>query len=96
MSEYDEAAVQALSKAGAFCGECGFEPSDRGCPDCEKCWREYVAALREAGWAPRAEVLAEVTTRLANRATLYGDSRTVNQVMRDLDRLADAPAGGAA
>lgn len=40
----------------------------------------------------RAEVLHEVIDRLANRATLYGDSRTVNAVLRDLDQLA---AGGA-
>ncbi|MFE9003182.1 hypothetical protein ACFYOY_13720 [Streptomyces sp. NPDC007875] len=35
----------ALSKAGAFCGTCGFEPGDRGCPDCERCYSDYAAAL---------------------------------------------------
>lgn len=35
----------------------------------------------------RAETLREVIDRLANRATLYGDSRTVNRIIRDLDRL---------
>lgn len=46
----------ALSAAGAFCGQCGFEPGDRGCPDCERCWSSYADALlpmfadeREAG-----------------------------------------------
>lgn len=39
--------------------------------------------------AVRAEVLDEITDRLARRATLYGDSRTVNEVIRDLDRLAE-------
>ncbi|MFF3998615.1 hypothetical protein ACFYX8_35565 [Streptomyces cyaneofuscatus] len=59
MSAADETAILALSTAGAFCGECGFEPGDRGCPDCERCWARYVKALRAAGWAPRTEVLAE-------------------------------------
>jgi hypothetical protein len=35
----------ALSGAGAFCGQCGFEPGDRGCPDCERCWDAYADAL---------------------------------------------------
>lgn len=36
----------ALSNAGAFCGECGFEPGDRGkCTDCERCWTSYANAL---------------------------------------------------
>jgi len=50
--------------------------------------------LAEHDAIKRAEVLREISDRLANRATLYGDSRTVNQVMRDLERLADASAGG--
>lgn len=58
MSHRDETAIQALSDAGAFCGECGFEPGDRGCPDCERCWARYATTLRASGWAPRAEVLA--------------------------------------
>lgn len=36
---------QALSDAGAFCGECGFEPGDRGCDDCERCYTSYAKAL---------------------------------------------------
>lgn len=37
----------------------------------------------------RDEVLREIGDRLARRATLYGDSRTVNRVIDDLIRLAD-------
>ncbi|WP_050513177.1 hypothetical protein [Streptomyces sp. JS01] len=59
MSAADETAIQALSAAGAFCGECGFEPGDRGCPDCERVWAGYVKALRAAGWVPRTEGLIE-------------------------------------
>ncbi|WP_405769170.1 hypothetical protein OG539_32545 [Actinacidiphila glaucinigra] len=54
----DDIAAQALSDAGAFCGQCGFEPGDRGCPDCERVWANYVAVLRATDWAPRAEVVA--------------------------------------
>ncbi|MFI7096775.1 hypothetical protein [Streptomyces lydicus] len=57
--DYDNQAMQALSDAGAQCGNCGDEPGDWKCPDCERCYRRYVDALRKAGWAPRAEVLRE-------------------------------------
>jgi hypothetical protein len=52
----DFRAMQALSDAGAQCGDCGDQPGDRICPDCERCYQEYVAALRAAGWVPREEV----------------------------------------
>lgn len=56
----DDRAIQVLSDQGAQCGDCGDEPGDRVCPDCEKYRRWYVDALRAAGWAPRDEVLREV------------------------------------
>jgi hypothetical protein len=64
MNPLDNKAMQALSDAGAQCGVCGDQPGDRICPDCERCYRSYVAALRAAGWAPRAEVLAEAAAAL--------------------------------
>lgn len=177
----------ALSTAGAYCGDCSFEPGDRNkCGACERCLDWYAKAilplldtsaervpvlLAELGqktaeaerlkteheresmqliderdnreewadrladavgpieligehssgnnpWAnaldlitPHAEVqklraqvaemkvervgvrnaaLSEIVNRLASRATLYGDSQTVNEVMRDLTRLVEA------
>ncbi|MGW0948477.1 hypothetical protein ACWD4O_38805 [Streptomyces sp. NPDC002623] len=68
----DELAVQALSNAGAMCGVCGDEPGDRRCPDCETCRRRYIAVLRAAGWAPLAEVQAELTAVKNNLAQLGG------------------------
>lgn len=59
MNALDNKAMQALSDAGAQCGNCVDQPGDRTCPDCEHCYQQYVAALRAAGWAPRAEVLHE-------------------------------------
>lgn len=82
-SDADDRAMHALSNAGAFCGECGFEPGERGCPECERCWSEYVKALREAGWAPRSETLREAA-RL-NESTNRDDDATAL-----LDNLADA------
>jgi hypothetical protein len=35
----------ALSAAGAYCGDCGFQPGDRGCRACERCWEMYADAL---------------------------------------------------
>ena len=60
----DDQAMQALSTAGAQCGSCGDEPGDRRCPDCERCYKRYVKALRAAGWAPRAEVLREAADEI--------------------------------
>ena len=67
-SREDDAAIQDLSNQGAQCGQCGDQPGDRICPDCERCRGWYVAALRAAGWAPRAELQAQLdqaTTELA-------------------------------
>jgi hypothetical protein len=35
----------ALSEAGAFCGECGFQPGETGCPDCVRVRELYTEAL---------------------------------------------------
>ncbi|MFH9236112.1 hypothetical protein [Streptomyces globisporus] len=67
MKAPDQTAIQALSDAGAFCGVCGFQPGDRGCPDCERCWAAYTKALRAAGWAPASEVLAQAITAVEDR-----------------------------
>lgn len=84
MNERDETAIQALSTAGAFCGECGFEPGDRGCPGCERTWTWYVDALRAAGWAPRDEALQSVS-RLALAFENTGEpeiGRQIRQAIR--------------
>jgi hypothetical protein len=52
----DDLAIQVLSNEGAQCGTCGAEPGDRTCSYCEKARARYIAALRAAGWAPRAEL----------------------------------------
>lgn len=56
----DDFAVQILSDEGAQCGDCGDQPGDRICPDCEKCRHRYVLALRAAGWGPTGAFIAEV------------------------------------
>jgi hypothetical protein len=62
--QLDDQAVQILSNEGAQCGNCGDQPGDRACPDCERYRRGYVAALRAAGWMPRTEV-DKLRTRVA-------------------------------
>ena len=34
----------AMSEAGAFCGECGFQPGEVGCPDCQRVHGWYADA----------------------------------------------------
>ena len=74
-SATDDTAMQALSDAGAQCGDCGDQPGDRICPDCERCYGWYVAALRKAGWAPRTETLNEAT-EAARSEYLHEDTGT--------------------
>ncbi|MER7806112.1 hypothetical protein [Streptomyces sp900116325] len=92
MSALDNKAMQALSDAGAQCGVCGDQPGDRTCPDCERCYRQYVAALRAAGWAPRAEVLTDFAARLTRKARQMGaEWLRVDQVCEALHRVAANP-----
>ncbi|CAH9419589.1 hypothetical protein SGL43_06644 [Streptomyces globisporus] len=100
MSAADETAIQALSTAGAFCGECGFEPGDRGCPDCERTWAGYVRALRAAGWAARIEAIrdrdAQIIEWLTKKAHEEGTSNKERRTRADvLFRMADKMSRGA-
>lgn len=63
VAEFREQIKTVLSDAGAFCGECGFQPGDRGCPDCERCWDSYTTALMPILQA--ASVAVEHRTRWA-------------------------------
>lgn len=65
--QLNDRAVQILSNEGAQCGNCGDEPGDRICPDCEKYRARYITALRAAGWAPQDEGLAGEVRRLRAR-----------------------------
>ncbi|MET7924769.1 hypothetical protein ABZT43_12385 [Streptomyces sp. NPDC005349] len=69
MQQPDDHAIQTLSNEGAQCGNCGDEPGDRNCPDCETCRRRYVTALRAAGWAPSVPADADLRNRIAR--TIY-------------------------
>lgn len=69
MNALDNLAKQALSNAGAQCGNCGDEPGDRICLACERCYEQYVAALRAAGWVPRSEVLFEAADHFSQFPT---------------------------
>lgn len=99
MTASDETARQALSDAGAICGQCEDTPGDRTCPECEDVYREYVKALRAAGWAPRSEVLREADAAIEDRAcdadfteepALIVGLRSAGDIVR---RLIARPAG---
>ncbi|MEU1443064.1 hypothetical protein [Streptomyces mirabilis] len=90
--QLNDRAVQILSNEGAQCGDCGDEPGDRICPDCEKCRARYVTALRAAGWAPQDEGLAGEVRRL--RAEVERWRRTAYQVA--CTHESDASAAGPA
>lgn len=88
----DDAAMQVLSEQGAQCGNCGDEPGDRNCPDCERCRGWYVDALRKAGWAPRAETLQQavsVARTRADAAGSLGDGRGERAAEKVAERLQD-------
>ncbi|MFE1321633.1 hypothetical protein [Kitasatospora phosalacinea] len=74
--------AQALSAAGAFCGECGFEPGETGCPDCVRVRQMYTSA-----------VLAVVEPELAKRQE-RGDiwKAKAAELEQDRDRLDTALA----
>jgi hypothetical protein len=48
--------MSALSTAGAFCGECGFEPGEAGCPDCVRVRGMYADAVMPIIERLRAEL----------------------------------------
>jgi hypothetical protein len=75
----DDAAIQVLSNEGAQCGDCGDQPGDRICPDCERCRGWYVAALRKAGWAPRAEIQQQIDNAQAELAAIKRDLAALAQ-----------------
>lgn len=100
-AEIAEQLKQALSNAGAFCGECGFEPGDRGCEDCEWCYRRFAEGLlpilREVVAAERAAVRAERDQAKARIAELEDANREVVEVSETLyQRLHDEKLAGSA
>lgn len=85
----------ALSNAGAFCGNCGFEPGDRGkCADCERCWSSYADAVlplladeRDAG---RRDGLREAATVADEAGDVYaqrGDTAQAGAAFAVMERL---------
>jgi hypothetical protein len=81
---FDNQAMQILSDQGAQCGDCGDQPGDRICPDCERCRGWYVQALRKAGWAPRAEIQQQ----------LEAANTELSAIKRQLKDVTTSMAGG--
>lgn len=93
--EIRQQVVAALSIAGAFCGECGFEPGDVGCSDCRRCHAMYADAVLPilraelAARQSRAEVLRDFLVLLEHSA---GDGVVENLLAHnpDLEQLTAA------
>lgn len=65
--------AQALSEAGAFCGECGFQPDEIGCPDCVRVRHLYVEA-----------VASVVQPRLARRTKIRNLEAEIERLRAEL------------
>lgn len=93
MTEIEDQAVQILSNEGAQCGNCGDQPGDRNCPDCEKCRRGYVAALVAAGWGPQAQPAGrDLRNRIAQAIRGLNEGGTLADLDEEPDVLAIADA----
>lgn len=91
-SEIGELLKSALSEAGAFCGDCGFQPGDRNkCGACERCYDRYAAALlplldTSAERVPA--LLAELGQKTIEIERLRIEhDRNLTQVMDERDRF---------
>lgn len=76
-SFHRERLMQAFSDAGAICGDCGAQPGDRDCPDCE----------RARGWYADAALAIrdrQVEQLAAGRATWKAKAE---EIEADRDRL---------
>ena len=56
--------LSALSTAGAYCGGCGFEPGETGCPDCARVRGWYADAVMPITERLRAELAQAREARL--------------------------------
>jgi hypothetical protein len=52
----------ALKEAGAFCGECGWQPGDEGCADCKRHWNWCTDALLPVFQTERRTARVETLT----------------------------------
>lgn len=75
----------ALSVAGAFCGGCGFEPGETGCPDCVTVRGMYTDAVLAVVQDELDRLQAELTAALAalrrRRTPIQGSGYTPAQLL---------------
>ncbi|WP_035796390.1 hypothetical protein [Kitasatospora mediocidica] len=83
-----EELLAALSTAGAFCGDCGFEPGEIGCSDCVRVREQYADALTPITDRLRAELATAQRQSEAAHCRLHHVLARVEQI-----GPADEPAG---
>jgi hypothetical protein len=81
--------AQALSEAGAFCGECGFQPGETGCPDCVRVRHLYVEAVVGVV-QPRLNVRAKIRKLEAELDQLRAHAAADRKAFRVLRRMMSA------
>jgi hypothetical protein len=86
--------AQALSRAGLFCGECGFQPGEDGCSDCRRHWEMCADELlpvfeeqRNATLTQAAELMEtlgmdDASAQLRYQATPYTDDTAAAEGVR--------------
>jgi hypothetical protein len=64
LSPEREQVLAALSEAGAFCGECGFQPGETGCADCVRVREMYADAVMPILAQQRSAALVAAVEKL--------------------------------
>jgi hypothetical protein len=102
LSPEREQVLAALSLAGAFCGECGFEPGETGCADCVRVREMYADAVMPILGAVHGKALRDASKVADEAGAVYaarGDNDRAGAafaVMEQLVAMAEAavPAAG--
>lgn len=71
--------LAALSIAGAFCGECGFEPGEIGCSDCVRVREVYTDAVLAVVQPELDRLAAELRRVNADRSELVDQLSSANE-----------------
>lgn len=82
-----EGILAALSTAGAFCGESGFQPGETGCADCVRVRSMYADAVMPVIDRLRAVSEGRRAAAVASHASEGVLQEQINAQAAELDRL---------
>lgn len=93
-----EEIANALSVAGAYCGDCTFEPGDRGCTACERHWgwcADAMMPLLRARYAAGLLTAAAVASQAGGFYASRGDNDRAGAAFALMETLQDLAAAAA-